>query len=519
MLKEFLKRDYRILAAMISDVRELRSIIELRKAPHFTTCEKAAERLLDARRAKRALGSSVRRAVASHVVRPTVSLAAMDGTGMESHHASVYYVRRKAIGGKPGRKRREGRYPKMGVVCDCDSHWVVALVPGQGPGPDILHFRAALNQALDNVQIETLAADAGYDSEATHQFTRQQTGVRTLIPATIGRRTDKPLRGYLRRHMKSGLHLTRYGQRWQVDTGRGKGVRYQCHCRAIRNRCAQRQEARRAGARLLSEDGAAVDCAVGARPSGHYPLARRDLFLVLGKAYSGPGKVDASLPQIIRSANAAFSSLSFSHPVRRLSVAVARVGSADRRTLEGSGHRVRRGCRCRLHSGHHLVGAVVTSLLQGRAAQLSGRRGPNRRLVVDARAYRLQQQYGGHCRARRQITDEVLRKISGDIARHALDSSSGKNTASQCGSSFLDAGMGPASEYESGRVVMVNGFTVTAADTEENQAEYPQNPAQKEGPGFPLLRGVALSCMRTGMLLDVEMGPYTGKGTGETALV
>ena len=218
VLKEFLKLDYRGLAAMISDVRELRSVIELRKSPHFTTYEKAAKRLLGARRAKRALHATVRRAVASHVVRPTVSLAAMDGTGMESHHASAYYVRRKAKGGKTEQKTTYSRYPKMGVVCDCESHMVLALVPGQGPGPDILHFRAALNQALDNVQIGTLAADAGYDSEATHQFARQQKGVRTLIPATIGRPTDKPLRGYWRRHMKSGLHLTRYGQRWQVET-------------------------------------------------------------------------------------------------------------------------------------------------------------------------------------------------------------------------------------------------------------------------------------------------------------
>ncbi len=126
---------------------------------------------------------------------------------------------------------------------------------------------------------------------------------------------------------------------------------------------------------------------------------------------------------------------------------------------------------------------------------------------------------GAYCRARWRITGEVLRKISGAIAKHALDPSSGKTAASQCGRSIPDAGIGPASEYQSGRLVIVDGFTVTAADTEENQAEYPQNPAQKAGLGFPLLRGVALSCMRTGMLLDVEIGPYTGKGTGETALL
>ena len=66
---------------------------------------------------------------------------------------------------------------------------------------------------------------------------------------------------------------------------------------------------------------------------------------------------------------------------------------------------------------------------------------------------------------------------------------------------------------------MVDGFTVTAADTPENQAEYPQNPVQKEGLGFPILRGVALVCMRSGLLLDAAVGPYCGKGTGETALL
>ena len=125
---------------------------------------------------------------------------------------------------------------------------------------------------------------------------------------------------------------------------------------------------------------------------------------------------------------------------------------------------------------------------------------------------------GAYCRARRQITGEVLRKISGEIARHALDPSSAETMAGQSRPMMPDAGIGPASEYVDGRLIMVDGFTVSAADTAENQAEYPQNPVQAKGLGFPLLRGVVLICMRTGMLLDAEVGPYSGKGTGETAL-
>ena len=123
---------------------------------------------------------------------------------------------------------------------------------------------------------------------------------------------------------------------------------------------------------------------------------------------------------------------------------------------------------------------------------------------------------GAYCRARGQITAEVLRKISAAVAAHALNESHGEKGKT---SFQADAGIGPASQYHGGRLIMVDGFTVTAADTEANQAEYPQNPAQQEGVGFPILRGVVLICMRTGLLLNAEVGPYCGKGTGETALL
>ncbi|MDM4019473.1 IS4 family transposase [Roseiconus lacunae] len=70
-----------------------------------------------------------------------------------------------------------------------------------------------------------------------------------------------------------------------------------------------------------------------------------------------------------------------------------------------------------------------------------------------------------------------------------------------------------------GRVILVDGFTVDAADTPANQQEYPQNPSQKEGLGFPMLRCVSLISMATGLLIDLAIGPYAGKQSGETALL
>ena len=56
-------------------------------------------------------------------------------------------------------------------------------------------------------------------------------------------------------------------------------------------------------------------------------------------------------------------------------------------------------------------------------------------------------------------------------------------------------------------------------DTLENQDEFPQNPAQKEGLGFPIIRCVTLISMVTGMLFDLAIAPYSGKESGETALL
>jgi len=113
----------------------------------------------------------------------------------------------------------------------------LAIIAAQGPGPDIVHFRSALDQARANIRIAAIAADAGYDSEATHEYCRAECGVRSLIPPRIGRPSAKPPRGYWRRQMYVHLKQSRYGQRWQVETihphydqrytfSRGGGPRY-----------------------------------------------------------------------------------------------------------------------------------------------------------------------------------------------------------------------------------------------------------------------------------------------------
>lgn len=67
-------------------------------------------------------------------------------------------------------------------------------------------------------------------------------------------------------------------------------------------------------------------------------------------------------------------------------------------------------------------------------------------------------------------------------------------------------------------VKIVDGSTLTMADTAVNQAEWPQHGNQEEGLGFPLIRIVALLSLATGAVLGHAIDAFQGKGTGEHAL-
>lgn len=242
VLKEFLQLDYRKLRALLVDCPELCDTIELAVVPHFTTFQKAARRLLAMPVAERLLDKTIRLAQLGGRLPSRVALAAGDGSGWESHHVSHYYVKRRASCSKYWQKTTYAKFPKAGVLCDCASHLILAIVPARGPGPDIKHFRPLLDQALRRVRIDAAAFDAGYDAEHAHQYARHERGVRTLIPATIGRPTRNRLSGYWRRQMQSRLHLTRYGQRWQVETVNSMLKRLQGSALRARTYQSQRRE-------------------------------------------------------------------------------------------------------------------------------------------------------------------------------------------------------------------------------------------------------------------------------------
>ena len=68
------------------------------------------------------------------------------------------------------------------------------------------------------------------------------------------------------------------------------------------------------------------------------------------------------------------------------------------------------------------------------------------------------------------------------------------------------------------RVRVVDGTTVTMADTAENQAEYPQVKGQQPGCGFPIARLVVVFSLAVGTVLEASLGKYAGKQTGENSM-
>ena len=108
---------------------------------------------------------------------------------------------------------------------------------------------------------------------------------------------------------------------------------------------------------------------------------------------------------------------------------------------------------------------------------------------------------GAYCRARSKLPVAVIRRLTCEVADRC-----------ECGV--------PKSWLWHGRhVKLVDGSTCSMPDTDANQAEYPQPTSQEVGLGFPLARFVVLLSLATAMISDLAIGPYSGKETGESALL
>lgn len=99
---------------------------------------------------------------------------------------------------------------------------------------------------------------------------------------------------------------------------------------------------------------------------------------------------------------------------------------------------------------------------------------------------------GAYCQARARLPLERLRQAHESLADH------------------LDAGADSEDAFAGHRLRVIDGTGLSMPDTPANQKEWPQPSAQKPGCGFPVIKLVAVFCLRTGALLRWAQGTLHG---------
>jgi hypothetical protein len=108
---------------------------------------------------------------------------------------------------------------------------------------------------------------------------------------------------------------------------------------------------------------------------------------------------------------------------------------------------------------------------------------------------------GDYCRARSKLDLAALHRLTTQAAQQ------------------LEEGADPSWLWHGLHAKLIDGFTFTMPDTVENQEEFPQQKNQRPGAGFPIARACAVLSLATAAIHDLNIGPYEGKETGESALL
>jgi transposase len=209
----FLKTDYRGIEVQLSEWSDLRDVLGLSKAPDYSTLQKFLTRL------KKKYTDALLTATLA-ALGPVPVRAAVDSTGYDARPVSRYFA---ACHGRPGRQKR---WPKLTAVVDTRTHLFLAASVTRGPRQDAPQLIPAVRQAVRRTPIDTLLADAGYDSEANHATCREKLGIRSTVIALNWRGSRKwPAAKYRRQMVRrfrkkpsGSRHRRVYGQRAHAES-------------------------------------------------------------------------------------------------------------------------------------------------------------------------------------------------------------------------------------------------------------------------------------------------------------
>ncbi len=108
---------------------------------------------------------------------------------------------------------------------------------------------------------------------------------------------------------------------------------------------------------------------------------------------------------------------------------------------------------------------------------------------------------GDYCRARSKLSEAALQDLTTEVAAELEE---------RAAAQWLWKGL---------HTKLVDGLTFTMPDTPASQAAYPSPKTQKPGVGLPIARAAVILSLATACVMGLAVGPYSGKETGETALL
>jgi hypothetical protein len=243
VVREMLKLSYRKAEQLLRDSPQWLAAIGMARAPDHNTLWRASGLLLATQKVNRVLDLQARLFDRQRLLKTSIKPLSIDSTCYEERHHSHHYDRVcKKMGLKRGSKyaaKTAGKadpaevnrsrsakvraMPKLALAVAASCHLILAARAHTGNGSDSPDFQPLLWRAWKRVRrVKVAVADAGFDSEKNHRFSRLDLSVRSIIPPKIGRPSDKPPRSRFRRLMhwrfKRKADRRCYGQRAQSET-------------------------------------------------------------------------------------------------------------------------------------------------------------------------------------------------------------------------------------------------------------------------------------------------------------
>jgi hypothetical protein len=171
-LKQLEDKTYRWIVDMAEEMTRLLDLLEIERAPHWTTLHKAVQRFRN---------SFIDYIIASFVKRTKSSRvrAGIDSTGLQPTRASSYYT---TVLKKDKKKRRKIRkHLKLSTVIDLDHQLPMAYKVRRGPASDHTDSLTLVRKANRIKPIKSLDADKGYTKEDLRRCVVEECGAEDRI--------------------------------------------------------------------------------------------------------------------------------------------------------------------------------------------------------------------------------------------------------------------------------------------------------------------------------------------------